>query len=58
MVPDYSRGVRISIIVPAFNEELLLAASLVEIENAANAFTKRGGIRTDRPRQQFDGPHC
>ena len=42
MVPGYSRGVRVSIIVPAFNEELLLAASLVEIENAANAFANRG----------------
>lgn len=42
VVPGYARGVRISIIVPAFNEELLLAASLVAIENAANAFAARG----------------
>ena len=36
------RRVKISIIVPAFNEEKLLAASLGEIHAAAAAFTARG----------------
>jgi glycosyltransferase involved in cell wall biosynthesis len=34
--------VRISVIVPAFNEEKLLGASLAEITTAAIAFTRRG----------------
>ncbi len=34
--------VKISIVIPAFNEELLLGASLVEIKSAANAFTQLG----------------
>jgi glycosyltransferase involved in cell wall biosynthesis len=34
--------VKISVIVPAFNEEKLLGASLVEIKSAASAFTRRG----------------
>jgi cellulose synthase/poly-beta-1,6-N-acetylglucosamine synthase-like glycosyltransferase len=34
--------VQISVIVPAFNEEKLLAASLAEIRSAAAAFTARG----------------
>jgi glycosyltransferase involved in cell wall biosynthesis len=34
--------VRISVIVPAFNEEKLLGASLTEIRSAAAAFTARG----------------
>jgi cellulose synthase/poly-beta-1,6-N-acetylglucosamine synthase-like glycosyltransferase len=34
--------VRISVIVPAFNEEKLLGASLAEIRSAAAAFTARG----------------
>jgi glycosyltransferase involved in cell wall biosynthesis len=33
---------RISIIIPAFNEERLLAASLEEIKNAATVFSNRG----------------
>ena len=33
---------KISVIVPAFNEEKLLAASLAEIQTAANAFRARG----------------
>ena len=33
---------KISVIVPAFNEEKLLGASLVEIKSAAAAFTRRG----------------
>ncbi len=33
---------RISIIVPAFNEEKLLGASLAKIQSAATAFTNRG----------------
>ncbi len=33
---------KISVIVPAFNEEKLLAASLAEIRTAAQAFTARG----------------
>ena len=33
---------KISVIVPAFNEEKLLGASLTEINAAANAFTARG----------------
>ncbi|HEX9047215.1 MAG TPA: glycosyltransferase [Verrucomicrobiae bacterium] len=33
---------KISVIVPAFNEEKLLAASLREIQSAAGAFTARG----------------
>jgi glycosyltransferase involved in cell wall biosynthesis len=34
--------VKISVVVPAFNEEKLLAASLAQIKNAAAAFTQRG----------------
>jgi len=34
--------VKISVIVPAFNEEKLLGASLTEINSAANAFLARG----------------
>jgi cellulose synthase/poly-beta-1,6-N-acetylglucosamine synthase-like glycosyltransferase len=34
--------VKISIVVPAFNEERLLAESLAQIKTAANAFTKIG----------------
>lgn len=33
---------KISVIVPAFNEEKLLGASLAEVRAAANAFTRRG----------------
>lgn len=33
---------KISVIVPAFNEEKLLGASLAEIKSASTAFTKRG----------------
>jgi glycosyltransferase involved in cell wall biosynthesis len=33
---------KISIVIPAFNEERLLGASLVEIKTAAHAFTQRG----------------
>lgn len=36
------RAVKISIIVPAFNEERLLGASLKQIKTAAGAFTARG----------------
>jgi glycosyltransferase involved in cell wall biosynthesis len=36
--------VKISVIVPAFNEEKLLAASLAEIKSAAVAFTARGWL--------------
>jgi glycosyltransferase involved in cell wall biosynthesis len=36
--------VKISVIVPAFNEEKLLAASLAEIKSAAAAFTARGWL--------------
>ena len=42
MLPGYSGGVRFSIIVPAFNEERLLAASLTAIRTAAAVFTERG----------------
>jgi len=38
----YLGRVRISVIVPAFNEEKLLAASLAEIQNAAAAFARPG----------------
>jgi len=34
--------VKISVIVPAYNEEKLLGASLTEIQTAANAFLQRG----------------
>jgi glycosyltransferase involved in cell wall biosynthesis len=34
--------VKISVIVPAFNEAKLLGASLAEIKSAASAFTSRG----------------
>jgi glycosyltransferase involved in cell wall biosynthesis len=41
--PDsYLVRVKISVIVPAFNEEKLLGASLAEIKTAAAAFTARG----------------
>ncbi len=36
------RPVKISIIVPAFNEERLLGATLAQIKSAAAAFTRRG----------------
>jgi glycosyltransferase involved in cell wall biosynthesis len=39
---DYLAPVKISVIVPAFNEEKLLAASLTEIKTAAAAFGSRG----------------
>jgi glycosyltransferase involved in cell wall biosynthesis len=35
-------AVKISIVIPAFNEERLLGASLAEIKSAAHAFTQRG----------------
>jgi cellulose synthase/poly-beta-1,6-N-acetylglucosamine synthase-like glycosyltransferase len=38
----YACAVKISIIVPAFNEEALLGASLVQIKSAAAAFSKIG----------------
>jgi glycosyltransferase involved in cell wall biosynthesis len=38
----YARAVKISIIVPAFNEERLLGASLAQIKAAAVALTKLG----------------
>jgi glycosyltransferase involved in cell wall biosynthesis len=38
----YIDSVKISIVVPAFNEEKLLGASLVEIKTAATSFTQRG----------------
>ena len=38
----YLLGVKISVVVPAFNEEKLLAASLAEIKAAAAAFAARG----------------
>ena len=38
----YLARVKISVIVPAFNEEKLLGASLAEIQSAAAAFTARG----------------
>ncbi len=44
-MPGWSRylhRVRVSIIVPAFNEELLLAASLAEINKAASVVANRG----------------
>jgi glycosyltransferase involved in cell wall biosynthesis len=34
--------VKISIVIPAFNEERLLGESLTQIKSAANAFTQRG----------------
>ncbi len=37
-----SWGVKISVVVPAFNEEKLLGSSLAQIKNAATAFTQRG----------------
>jgi glycosyltransferase involved in cell wall biosynthesis len=40
--PRYLLFVRISVIVPAFNEEKLLGASLAQIRTAAAAFTARG----------------
>jgi glycosyltransferase involved in cell wall biosynthesis len=39
---DYLGRVQISVIVPAFNEEKLLGASLAEIRAAAAAFTRHG----------------
>jgi glycosyltransferase involved in cell wall biosynthesis len=36
------RAVKISIVIPAFNEERLLGASLKQIKSAAGAFTTRG----------------
>ena len=38
----YSDRLKISLIIPAFNEEKLLGASLAEIKAAAAAFTRRG----------------
>ena len=38
----YIRAVKISIVVPAFNEERLLGGSLAQIKSAAGAFTQRG----------------
>lgn len=38
----YHRAVKISIVVPAFNEERLLGASLAQINAATNAFARRG----------------
>jgi len=38
----YVCGVKISVIVPAFNEEKLLGASLAEIQSAASVFKTRG----------------
>ncbi len=38
----YVGGVKISVIVPAFNEEKLLGASLAGIQGAAAAFARRG----------------
>ena len=38
----YARAVKISIVVPAFNEERLLGGSLAQIKSAAGAFTQRG----------------
>ena len=40
----YLAGMKISIIVPAFNEEKLLADSLAEIQSAAGAFTASGWL--------------
>jgi len=42
VAPDYSRGMRISIVVPAFNEERLLAVSLATIRTAASVFAESG----------------
>jgi glycosyltransferase involved in cell wall biosynthesis len=39
---DYSGRVRVSVIVPAFNEEQLLAVSLEKIQQASRAFSRRG----------------
>ena len=36
------RAVKISVVVPAFNEERLLGESLAQIKSAANAFAQRG----------------
>lgn len=36
------KGVKVSIIVPAFNEERLLGESLAQIKSAASAFTRHG----------------
>jgi len=38
----YNRAVKISIVVPAFNEERLLGASLAQIKSATGAFTDIG----------------
>ena len=38
----YLGRVKISVVVPAFNEEKLLGASLAEIQSAAQSFTTRG----------------
>ena len=38
----YVGCVKISVVVPAFNEEKLLGPSLAQIKNAATAFTQRG----------------
>ena len=38
----YTDAVKISIVIPAFNEERLLGESLAQIKLAANAFTQRG----------------
>jgi glycosyltransferase involved in cell wall biosynthesis len=38
----YARAVKISIVVPAFNEERLLGTSLAQIKSAAGAFTRIG----------------
>ncbi len=42
LVRCYIRAVKISIVVPAFNEERLLGASLAQIKSAAGAFTGIG----------------
>jgi glycosyltransferase involved in cell wall biosynthesis len=38
----YARAVKISIVVPAFNEERLLGGSLAQIKSASGAFTQLG----------------
>jgi len=38
----YAGAVKISIVIPAFNEERLLGESLAQIKSAAEAFTRRG----------------